>query len=369
MIKNTRGKNIIFYIVSVVFGIAIFTCLGGIWVRNTFGELLIATTDVYFRNWLENKRSLFLMQVCIPTACSWGVAMLIAVLLDKKIERIKTKWVSSIFVLLSVVLIIVGGSCLKVGDYVKRQVYLGREQWYDESRVVIHALGEIGGRAYTNSQEALEKNYGDGNKVFECDVILTADKKLVAAHDWNTGFHEGFSKEDPPTKQEFMQTPIIGKYTPMSIEEIVRFMKEHPEVYIVTDSKSTEEEEYKIEFRELVNAAMENDCEDVLKRFVIQIYHPYMYHDIESIYDFENYIFTLYREGYRGDTEEMEEYARFCVLNGIDVITINKDYYNDELPEICDRYGLQLFVHTVNGEERTAFLEKNVGIYTDSYTE
>ena len=64
----------------------------------------------------------------------------------------------------------------------------------------------------------------------------------------------------------------------------------------------------------------------------------------------------------------MEEYAMFCRQHDIDVITMNAEYYSDELLDICDRYGLQLFVHTVNDEEmKKSFLEKKVGIYTDSF--
>ncbi len=57
---------------------------------------------------------------------------------------------------------------------------------------------------------------------------------------------------------------------------------------------------------------------------------------------------------------------KFCVLNGIDVITMNEEYYSDELLEICNRYRLQLFVHTVNDEvKQKEFLGKDIGIYTD----
>ena len=91
-----------------------------------------------------------------------------------------------------------------------------------------------------------------------------------------------------------------------------------------------------------------------------------MYIDINAIYPFENWIFTLYQEAYRGQADQMEEYAGFCVTSGIDVITMNKDYYSDELLEICDRYGLCLFVHTVTDEgKKQEFLSKNVGIYVD----
>ena len=111
----------------------------------------------------------------------------------------------------------------------------------------------------------------------------------------------------------------------------------------------------------------ENDCEEVLDRFIVQIYRGYMHGLIEQIYPFDNYIFTLYKEKYEGDEEKMEEYAKFCMLYGVDVITMEAKYYHDELLDICNRYGLRLFVHTVNDpEEIAAFREKGVGVYTDN---
>lgn len=364
---DRQGKYSLFVIMIVVsFSFLFF--LSCIWVKNTYGELLIATTDVSFLNWFENKRRLLLFEVCIPSVCVCLILLFVGSFITKRITTINLKWFVSGTLILSLAMIILGGRYLKVGDYIQRQIHLGRTQWYDKSRVVIHALGEIEGYAYTNSKEALEKSYSMGNTVFESDLILTSDNKLVACHDWNVGFQEDFSEEKIPTKDLFMQVKIMEKYTPVSIDEIVEFMKENPEVYILTDTKYAESEYYELQFQEIVNSAVDNDCEDVLSRFIIQLYHPYMYQDIENIYHFTNYVYTLYQEGYRGDAQEMEEYALFCRQNDIDVITMNADYYSDELLEICDRYGLQLFVHTVNDDEmKESYLEKNVGIYTDSY--
>ena len=78
-------------------------------------------------------------------------------------------------------------------------------------------------------------------------------------------------------------------------------------------------------------------------------------------------IFTLYEEGYRGNPEEMEQYAEFCRKNLIDVITMRQDFYSDGLNAICQNYGVQLFVHTVNEDERKEyFLKRGIGVYTDS---
>ncbi len=365
--SSTKEKLLIILCCAFI-GIAILGCASSIWVRNTYGELLIATTNESFRNFFANKRSLFLMQVCIPSFFVFISFVFIGIVVLRKRLGGKIKYIFAYSIGLALLLLIIGGCVLNAGEYFERYIHLKDTQWYDQDRVVIHALGMIEEDTYTNSKEALEKSYNMGNTIFECDMILTADNQLVACHDWNSGFQEGFSDENIPTKEAFMDAKIYGEYTPLSIVEIVSFMKTHPEVYVITDTKNGEEEYFQKQFQEIVDAAIDAECEEVLSRFVIQIYHPYMYADIEEIYHFENYIYTLYQRGYRGDLQEMEEYAFFCLQNGIDVITMNEEYYSDELKEVCDRYGLQLFVHTVNDETRKAmFLEKNIGVYTDSH--
>lgn len=342
-----------------------FFLIGSIWVKRIYGDLLLATANQEFLNFLENKRRLFLIEVCVPTLIFMLFLGVSINLILKKWLKVK-KYLNAILILGSIFFLIFGSMELGVMSYAKHHIRLQQKHWYDENRVVMHALGSIDGNAYTNSKEALENSYLEGNKVFECDMVLTADQELVACHDWNTGMQKGFSEENIPTKEEFMKVKIYDQYSPMSIDEIIEFMAEDSDVYIITDTKYAEAEYYEQQFKKIVDSAIEHNCENVLDRFVIQIYHPYMYEDIQKIYHFNNYIYTLYQEGYRGDQQKLEEYAKFCVQNDIDVITMYEEYYSDELLEICNRYGLQLFVHTVNDEEKQKeFLEKNIGIYTD----
>ena len=58
------------------------------------------------------------------------------------------------------------------------------------SRYMAHALGGIDGENYTNSKEALESSYNKGIRLFEVDINLTADDKLVCVHGWNKNDYE-----------------------------------------------------------------------------------------------------------------------------------------------------------------------------------
>ncbi len=214
----------------------------------------------------------------------------------------------------------------------------------------------------------MEGSYNDGFRVFECDFLLTSDNALVACHDWDEWketLTESFEGEKP-TKEEFLSLKIYGVYTALTIEDILLYMQEHQDIWIVTDTKYLDYDYYSVEFQTMVDMAVSLGCEDVLSRMIVQIYNEDMLANVQAIYPFQNWIFTLYMSGYDGTEDQFEKIAGFCRINNIDVITMWNYWYNDGIGEIADLYNVDIFVHTVNdSEEKEMFLDKNVGVYTD----
>lgn len=369
MESHNKIKKIVW---TVFCSISTFLLTGTIWIRRTYGVLALAMVSESFRGGLKNKRILFVKYVMVPTLVVFLVSLIVNRWLKGSHRRSLT-YVMGGLMAVSIGAAVIG---LDVGAYISRQYGLSRQHWYDSDDLVMHALGSIDGIPNTNSREALENSYQQGNRLLECDMIMTSDWELVACHDWvfwnrNTEVEKpsggGQNEIYIPTLEVFMEHKFLGKYTPLSFADLALFLKEHPDAYVITDTKYVEPEEIKVGFQELVDVIRENDCEEVLDRFIVQIYRGYMHGLIEQIYPFDNYIFTLYKEKYDGGEEKMEEYAKFCMLYGVDVITMEAKYYHDELLDICNRYGLRLFVHTVNDpEEIAAFREKGVGVYTDN---
>ena len=89
---------------------------------------------------------------------------------------------------------------------------------------IAHAGGAIDGNLYTNCREALDLSYSKGCRLFELDLVLTTDGKIVATH-------------DPPgiTEEEFMSQLIKDKYTPMNMEAINLWFKNHQDAILITD--------------------------------------------------------------------------------------------------------------------------------------
>lgn len=254
-----------------------------------------------------------------------------------------------------------GYGTLKIRKMNEKRTYLG-------SPIIIHAMGLVNGVAYTNSLEAFQTHYANGERYFETDFSLTSDNRLVARHDWEAGWQKGIDYENVPTEEVFLNTLIFDTYTPLSLKDIIFLMQQYEDVYIVTDTKDVEPELAKRDIAILVETAKEMNALDVVDRFVIQIYSIEMYEEIKDIYDFPNYIFTLYAI-WNGDEREFVEYCRFCVAHGIRTITM-WDYRCADNPRLCqiaDKYGIEIYVHTVNDQETAEkmFSLGVRGIYTD----
>lgn len=238
-------------------------------------------------------------------------------------------------------------------------------RWYNKYQFVSHAMGQIEGKYYTNSLEAFKNAYtGGGYRVFEVDFSITRDNKIVLKHDWTNEhglpkFEEGYI----PTLEEFKNEKIWGKYTTLDLKDLIQLMKDFPDIYIITDSKYGDYKTVVEEFQQLVDCA--EDDKECLDRIIVQIYNNDMFDAVESVYHFENYIYTLYQRGY----SNLDELAEFCRNNDIPVVVLPYDWWNNDVKEILGSNNLRVYLHTINDEKKVMeYFEQGVdGIYTDGF--
>lgn len=156
--------------------------------------------------------------------------------------------------------------------------------------VIAHAMGDIDGIRYSNSLEAFQLNYSKGFRVFEVDLMLTADGKVVAFHD---GLGEEYGLDRPVsevTARRFKDTEYQGSYTPLDLADIMMLLKRHLDAVIVPDVKSDFETTYRVIVRDV------GDRDPALfKRIVPQIYRDEDYFTLKKLHVFEKIIYTLYR--------------------------------------------------------------------------
>lgn len=229
----------------------------------------------------------------------------------------------------------------------------------------------IGKRTFTNSRDALLHNYDLGHRIFEVDFSITSDNEVVCVHDWNHAAQIQGRGENPSvlSADEFESKLIYGKYTPVSIEELLLFMSEHEDVWIITDSKEIAEDLVRFEISYIVDKARMLGIEKVLRRVVVQIYKPEMYQMVHEIYKFPNAIFTMYQY-WSGDAARFPDICRFCIDKSIKIITMPYYFATSEIVKIADEFGIMIYVHTVNDIDTVDGLRRIgvKGFYTDFLT-
>jgi glycerophosphoryl diester phosphodiesterase len=236
------------------------------------------------------------------------------------------------------------------------------------SLLIAHAGGAlygIGGEiiTYTNSLEAIEQNYQRGHRFFEIDFSLTKDGKLAAVHDWRTGKEITQAEwTGIPTNEEWKAKKIHGKYKTLDIDGIIALMAKYRDMFIVTDTKETQENMVAKQFMEIYKASGQIDIE-ILNRFIPQIYYPQMLKTIYDIYPFRNVIYTLYQSPQ--SDEEVLEFVKNH--NSIYAVTMWPDRAVENFVNELTKLDKRIYVHTVNKfEEAYQIMQSGVsGLYTD----
>ena len=240
------------------------------------------------------------------------------------------------------------------------------------TKTIGHSFGAVNGDTYTCSLEAFEYNYHLGRRTFEVDMLMTTDNKIVLKHDWNSPKQEGISEANPPDCEQFLAAKIDGKYTPLSYEMLCGFMVEYPDIWIVTDTKYTEPDEIRAQFQALIDGARAFGCPEILDRLIVQVYSEQMHEIVSSMYDFKSYIFTMYKLFHDEDKEgNLKSACRYCVNNGIEIITIDYTKYNDNMKKITKQYNRTVYLHTLDDADlANEYIKEGVyGIYTNSILE
>lgn len=235
------------------------------------------------------------------------------------------------------------------------------------------ALTDANGRELVtvlNCLEGFQAQYAAGVRVFEADLRLTSDMEVVLRHDWRAGWQEGVSETSIPTLEEFLETPVLGEYTPLSFQDLLLLMEEYPDVCIITDTKFTEAEVVTAQFTAMLSDAKELRLTYLFDRFVIQVYDELMFKVVDGLHHFPHYIYTLYATGFAGTEGAFREAASFCADNGFLGLTLWDYWWRETYAPIARELGVAVYVHTVNdAQEARELLDQGVsGIYTDTLT-
>ncbi len=224
---------------------------------------------------------------------------------------------------------------------------------------ILHAGGTVDGKTGTNSQEAMDISYILNAQYLEVDFRWSSDDQLVCLNDWNVRYSSSIEDHVPLSLSEFKQIRILDEYTPMTLDLLIDWLKDHPGVRIITDVK-----EDNIEGLTL----LAQTYPDMMDRFIPQIYY-YSEYDAVAELGFQDIILTLYHMTWAEKTNA-SEVAEFAKAHKLWAITFGAELA-DTMPAsyiaTLKSAGTQLLIHTVNDEsEITNYLQMGIdGIYRD----
>jgi hypothetical protein len=235
---------------------------------------------------------------------------------------------------------------------------------------ISHAGGRLDGVDYTNCKEALEQSYTDrGHRVFQIDLELTLDEELVARRSWDSQCHpslkklmpDGVQEDTPPTYEQFKSMKILNRYTPLSVKDLLQFLIDHPNTYLITNTQHVLPAIIEKQFKKLVEAAAPFGYR-ILLRVIPQFYSEEMYEVIEKVFPFPKYIYTLYKTMASDD-----EVINFVKEKKIRCVAMLPERYNAAFGAKLKKNGSSIFIHTINDLSIVRkYLRKNVdGFYTD----
>lgn len=239
---------------------------------------------------------------------------------------------------------------------------------WENYNIITHALGSLDDLTYLNSRESFINYYDKGCRLFEVDLTRTSDGVWVCRHNWKESLGQWNGEEKKVlSSEEFLNTPIYGKYTPLTLEDLLKLLDEYPDAFVMVDSKQYSVRNYQrtledyAQYREIaINAGIQHTLEQIIP----EIYNFAMYPGTALLYRFPAYIYSLWQDY---STEELNNIAEFCKTNGIGAITIYKDYWSEEIQKIFDEREILVYIYTINDkEDARAYCQKGAaGVCTD----
>ena len=238
---------------------------------------------------------------------------------------------------------------------------------YPNAPLVAHAMGQIDDRTGTNSLEAFQANYAKGYRLFECDLAMTSDSRVVLRHDWSAGVQEGVDPEHIPTAEEFQQIPIYGQYTSLTFLDLLGLLALYPEVYFILDGKDTDAESVTAQYTAMVEEAEAWGMLHLFDRLIVQLYAPEMQDTVEAVHHFDHYMLTLYQTPFYGEADLLAQYAAACEERGIQDIVMWHFLYSADFIPLLEGSGIRVWLHTVNdASQANRYLSEGAwGIYSD----
>ena len=210
---------------------------------------------------------------------------------------------------------------------------------------VAHAMGRIDGHDYTNSLEAFLHNYEIGFRVFEVDMVLSADSVPIARHSGSHMFEilgqnppqrileqqtEPFTSTVqgvPLTLGEFKNLRINKKYTPMDIYDLIALLQKYPDIsflidhgynFFTLDARTAF-------YKNLIDIVCKTDP-TLMDRIIPNTADGEFLEVLTSLYPFKNIIYVLFKENDEAAFELIKKTNAISTVFMSPSLALNTDY-------------------------------------------
>lgn len=118
----------------------------------------------------------------------------------------------------------------KYNDTFSQYIYL------NPNKFIAHGGGKVDKLIKTNTLESLNYNYQNGAKLFELDLKLTSDQKIVAVHDWQSWkVMTNYEGNIPPSYSDFIKNKIYSNYNALDANMILDWFMSKKDAVLFTD--------------------------------------------------------------------------------------------------------------------------------------
>ncbi len=245
---------------------------------------------------------------------------------------------------------------------------------YDPYGFLAHAFGAIDGHGYTNSLEAFQRNYERGFRVFEVDLVRLADGTALLAHDGleaNYGLNKSFHEA---TWADLAGHRYLDRYTILRSQDLVRLLAEHPDAYVILDSKWERLEIY----RTILGQARQRSMRE---RILPHVEDQAELNAFRTAYPLQNYVVALYHTQYRGlfDDPQVVDFARRNRTPAVTMWWRERDFsislaansqqrrrFSRPFSDALKAAGAVAHVHTLGDPNQIqGFWDLGIGVYSD----
>lgn len=231
-----------------------------------------------------------------------------------------------------------------------------------DNRFVAHAFGSPlglhpGDEIYTESRAAFDASYHNGFRVYEIDLVTLADGAVAAVHDQHEDDYGLDRPFDQLTRAEVEGHTWKGKYPVLFGEDIIGLMVDHPDIWMILDTKWSHE----AIARAMVDLAPDDGVRDRLVPHLVSEAHVQA---LTTIYPFPERMLARYQ--WDGTDAQIEQRMR---AHGLDDVMMWWDSrWNESLQAAMDAAGFHVWVHTpAEPEQIEGFVARGVGVYSDGW--